>query len=112
VRRTTRTAFAATALGLAAALTTAGPALAADGSVQGELSPVAVNGVDGSGQAMVEINGTTLSFTLAAQGLLDGAPHAAHIHFAEDARHECPTEADNTAEALEPGELLGGATGA
>ena len=101
MRRTTRTAFAATTLGLAAAFATAGPALAADGSVQGELSPVPVNGVDGSGQAMIQIEGTTLSFTLAAQGLLDGAPHAAHIHYGEESRNSCPTEADNTAAALE-----------
>lgn len=50
---------------------------------------------------MVEISGTTLSFTLAAQGLLDGAPHAAHIHFGQTARHECPTAADNNAAALQ-----------
>ena len=101
MRRTTRTTLAVTALGLSAAFATAGPAMAADGSVQGELTPVPVNGVDGSGQAMVEISGTTLSFTLAATGLLDGAPHAAHIHYGEDSRNTCPTEADNTAAALE-----------
>ena len=32
---------------------------------------------------MVEISGTTLSFTLAAQGLLATLPHAAHIHFGD-----------------------------
>ncbi len=101
MRRMTRNAFAATALGLTAAFAAAGPASAADGSVQGELTPIPINGVDGSGQAMVEISGTTLSFTLAAQGLLDGAPHAAHIHYGEDSRNSCPTEADNTAAALE-----------
>jgi hypothetical protein len=101
VRRTTRTALATTALGLAAAFATAAPAAAADGSVQGDLTPVPVNGVQGSGEAMVEISGTTLSFTLAAQGLLAGAPHAAHIHYGEDSRNSCPTEADNTAAALE-----------
>ncbi|MFD2090708.1 CHRD domain-containing protein [Blastococcus deserti] len=96
----TRTAVAAPALGFAALLALAGPAAAADGSVQGNLAPVAVNGVNGSGQAMAEISGTTLSFTLAAQGLLNGAPHAAHIHFGQDARHECPTAADNNAAPL------------
>ena len=101
MRRMTRNAFAATALGLTAAFAAAGPASAADGSVQGQLTPIPINGVDGSGQAMVEISGTTLSFTLAAQGLLDGAPHAAHIHYGEDSRNSCPTEADNTAAALE-----------
>jgi len=96
-----RAALAAPALGLGLVLAAAGPAAAADGSVQGTLTPVPVNGVDGSGSAMIEITGTTLSFTLAAQGLLDGAPHAAHIHYGEDSRNMCPTEADNTAEALE-----------
>lgn len=91
----TRAAIAAPVLGLAALLASAGPALAADGSVQGDLSPIPVNGVDGSGEAMVEIAGTTLTFTLAAQGLLADAPHAAHIHYAEDARNGCPTESDN-----------------
>ena len=87
----TRAAIAAPVIGLTAILASAGPALAAEGSAQADLAPSPVNGVNGSGQAMVEISGTTLSFTLAAQGLLNGAPHAAHIHFGEDARHECPT---------------------
>jgi hypothetical protein len=52
---------------------------------------------------MATVSGTTLEFTLAAQGLLDGAPHAAHIHFGADARNVCPTDADNSAAAL-PGE--------
>ncbi len=92
--------MAAPVLGLAALIATAGPAAAADGSVQAELAPVPVNGVDASGQGMVQISGTTLSFTLAAQGLLADAPHAAHIHFGQEARHECPTVSDNNAAAL------------
>ena len=93
----TRTAMAAPVLGFTALLAFAGPASAAEGSVQGDLSPVPVSGPEGaSGQAMAEISGTTLSFTLAAQGLLADAPHAAHIHFGADARNECPTAADNT----------------
>lgn len=95
MRTVTRTAVAAPAIGLAALLLAAGPAAAADGSTQGSLTPVPLNGVDGSGSAMVEVSGTTLSFTLAAQGLLADAPHAAHIHYGEDARNICPTaEAD------------------
>lgn len=103
VNSMTRTAIAAPVLGFAALLAFAGPAAAAEGSVQASLSPVPVNPVDGSGEAMVEISGTTLSFTLAAQGLLAGVPHAAHIHYGETARNECPTAADNNAAAL-PGE--------
>lgn len=96
----TRTALATPALGFAALLAFAGPAAAAEGSSSANLTPVVVNGVHGSGTATVQISGTTLSFTLAAQGLLDGAPHAAHIHFGASARHECPTTSDNNAAAL------------
>jgi hypothetical protein len=96
----TRTAIAAPVLGFAALFALAGPASAAEGSVMADLSPTPVSPQDGSGEAMVEISGTTLSFTLAAQGLAN-LPHAAHIHFGDTARHECPTDADNNAAALE-----------
>ena len=99
MNRFTRAAMTVPVVGLTALLATAGPAAAAEGSVFADLVPVPVNGVDASGTAMVEINGTTLSFTLAAQGLLENAPHAAHIHYGETARNECPTAADNTAAA-------------
>jgi hypothetical protein len=100
VNRFTRTAIAAPVLGFAALFATAGPAAAADGSVMADLAPVPANPVDGSGEAMVEISGTTLSFTLAAQGLAN-LPHAAHIHYGETARNECPTASDNNAAPLE-----------
>ncbi len=100
MNRITRAAMTVPVLGLTALLASAGPAVAAEGSVWADLAPVPVNPVDGSGEAMVEINGTTLSFTLAAQGLLEGSPHAAHIHFGASARHECPTASDNNAAAL------------
>lgn len=100
MRSMTRTAMTAPVLGFAAMLAFAGPASAAEGSVQASLKPVPAVPVDGSGQAMVEISGTTLSFTLAAQGLAN-LPHAAHIHFGADARNECPTAADNNAAPLE-----------
>ena len=101
MKSTTRAVLAVPALSMAALVATAASASAADGSAQADLKPVAVNGVDATGMGMAEINGTMLSFTLAAQGLLAEAPHAAHIHFGADARHECPTEADNTGEAVE-----------
>ena len=104
MKSTTRAAMAAPVLGFGALLAFAGPAAAAGSTtVYADLEPVVVNGVDASGQGMVEINGTTLSFTLAAKGLLAGAPHAAHIHFGAEARHECPAVSDDTAAAL-PGE--------
>ena len=74
----------------------AGPAMAASGSVTANLNPVEGNGVDGSGTAMVEVDGTTLTVTMAATGLLADQPHAAHIHYSEEARNECPTLADDS----------------
>lgn len=98
----TRAAMTVPVIGLAALFSSTGVAAAAEGSAQAQLTPVPVGAAEGAtGQAMAEVSGTTLSFTLAAQGLLDGAPHAAHIHFGADARHACPTEADNNAAALE-----------
>ncbi len=94
--RTTRKIASAT-LGAAAMLALASaPALAADGSVNANLKPVAGNGVTGSGTAMVSVKGTTITVTMAASGLLPDQPHAAHIHFGADARHECPTLGDDT----------------
>ncbi len=73
----------------------AGPALA-DGSVNANLKPNPGSGVNGSGTAMVQVTGTTITVTMAATGLLPDQPHAAHIHFGADARHECPVIGDDT----------------
>lgn len=70
-------------------------AFAADGDVNANLTPVALNGVTGSGTAMVKVTGTTITVTMAANGLLPDAPHAAHIHFGAEARHECPAASDD-----------------
>ncbi|MDN5790252.1 MAG: hypothetical protein L0H25_05200 [Micrococcales bacterium] len=86
-------------VGLAAAATMAisvGPAFAADGAVSTNLKAVPGSGVHGSGTAMVEVTGTTITVTMAATGLLPDQPHAAHIHFGAGARHECPTLSDDT----------------
>lgn len=72
-----------------------GAASAADGDTMANLQPVALNGVQASGTAMVQVNGTTIDVTMAASGLLPDNPHAAHIHFGVDARHECPTAGDD-----------------
>jgi len=69
--------------------------MAVDGSVNANLKPVSGSEVDGSGTAMVEISGSTITVTMAATGLLADQPHAAHIHFGEDARHECPDLGDD-----------------
>lgn len=73
----------------------AGTAFAADGNVSANLKPVALNGVNGGGTASVTVTGTTINVMMAANGLLAGSPHAAHIHFGADARHECPIAADD-----------------
>jgi hypothetical protein len=72
-----------------------GTAFAAEGDTTANLAPVALNGVQASGTAMVQVHGTTIDVTMAAQGLLADNPHAAHIHFGADARHECPAASDD-----------------
>ena len=71
----------------------AGTAFAADASATANLRPVPFNDSNGSGTAMVKVQGNEIEFMLAASDLADG-PHAAHIHFAADARHECPNSGD------------------
>ena len=90
----THRALVIPAAGIAAALLVAAPALAAEsgsGSVQGTLKPVPLNDAPGSGSAMVEVDGTTVTFTLAYKGLLADAPHAAHMHYSDATPHTCPT---------------------
>lgn len=90
--------LATLALGSAALLPVlgAGSAFAADGNVNANLKPVALSGVNGSGTASVAVKGTMITVTMAANGLLAGSPHAAHIHFGAAARHECPIITDDS----------------
>lgn len=94
MRRITKLAPLVIALPLALPIVGAGTAWA-DGSANANLRPVPVNGSDGSGTGMVTVRGNQIEFSLAASGLAEG-PHPAHIHFGEDARHECPTAAEET----------------
>ncbi|WP_299518860.1 CHRD domain-containing protein [uncultured Serinicoccus sp.] len=74
------------------------PALASSsetGAAAAELQPVPLNDAPGLGAAVLEIDGTTISFGLAYEGLLADAPHAAHIHYGPDARNACPTAEDD-----------------
>ncbi|MGS0685152.1 hypothetical protein ACVBEQ_08390 [Nakamurella sp. GG22] len=96
MRTTYRRAAKSAALGAAALVVFAVPAAAATGTVQADLQPVAGNGVAGSGTAMVTIEDTMLTVDMGATGLLADQPHAAHIHFGADARHECPSSSDDT----------------
>ena len=94
--RTTRTLAAAALTSLAVSpLLGVGSAMAADGDTMANLQPVALNGVQASGTAMVAVNGTTIDVTMSASGLLPDNPHAAHIHFGADALNECPTAGDD-----------------
>jgi len=95
MRTTTRIAGASIAAAASLALAV-GPAFAADSWVSANLKPVAGNGVQGSGTAQVTISGTEVKVEMAATGLLPDQPHAAHIHYGETARHECPTLGDDT----------------
>ena len=57
---------------------------------------VALNssGVVGEADVQVKRNGH-LEIEVDATGVLANAPHAQHIHFGAEARHECPTVADD-----------------
>jgi len=90
-----------------------GSAFAADGNANANLTPVALNGVEASGTAMVTVMGTTLTVTMAADRLLPDVPHAAHIHFGAEARNECPAATDDasgdgTLNTTEGGPAYGG----
>ncbi|MCZ3386283.1 MAG: CHRD domain-containing protein [Actinomycetia bacterium] len=93
MNRLTKAAAAAPAMSLIALMTLAGPASAADGSTQAQLQ--ALNESGASGSAMVTVSGNMLTVKLASQGLLADQPHAAHIHFTAEARHECPIAKDD-----------------
>jgi len=69
-----------------------------DGEVVARLAPVPGTHVHGAGHAEVEFDrhGQIDEFELQARGLLADAPHAAHIHYGEQARHECPGLGDDT----------------
>ena len=80
------------------------PPASASGDAHGEereviadLDPIPGSGVDGDAHAEVELNrhGVIDEFEVEAHGLLADHPHAAHIHFGEQARHECPTLEDD-----------------
>ena len=69
-----------------------------DREVVAALHPIEGTGITGLGHAEVEFDqeGVIDEFEVVARGLLAGAPHAVHIHFGEEARHECPTLKDDT----------------
>ena len=48
--------------------------------IAGRLGAVPTNRVDGSGNAVMRLDGRRLTVTMTSAGLLNGAPHALHIH--------------------------------
>jgi CHRD domain len=93
MRRRTAFVLTAPALGVMAALSLGAPASAASATTHADLQPV--NDQDAAGEAFVNVQGNKITVTMAAQGLVPDQPHAAHIHFGDEALHECPTIADD-----------------
>src|SRR6478735_1152948 len=82
----------ASACVLGIALLTPASASAADSaSYQATLDPIVANHVTGSGTAWVTVTGNSAEVKVEVSGLLDGAPHAQHIHI--DALGQCPSQA-------------------
>jgi len=76
------------------------------------LSELNFSGASGTATATVK-NQKIENIAISATGLAPDAPHAIHIHFAEQARHECPTlaEATNIRSATDPTPRLSTADG-
>lgn len=55
-----------------------------------------LNNSGASGTSVVRSHKRTLDVKVNVRGLAPNLPHAQHIHYGEEARHECPTVADDT----------------
>ena len=86
--RKTRLAAIAASVALVGLPLAAGPASADDhgGELTAELSQLNDSGA--SGTAWAKVDGTNVEISLETQGLLDGAPHAQHIHIG--GQNVCP----------------------
>jgi hypothetical protein len=62
--------------------------------VDGRLDPLNNSGV--TGRAMITVRGRHLKVRYHASRLAPGLPHAVHIHYGQEAMHECPTVARDT----------------
>ena len=58
-------------------------------SYQATLNPITANKVTGNGASWISVTGNTAEVKIQVNGLLDGAPHAQHIHI--DAQGKCPS---------------------
>ena len=95
-RRIVRTAIAGGAL---SALALGGATMASPAAATHEpnLKRAHLNSLNNSGtmgKASVRIGTTHLNAMVHVTGAAPSLPHAQHIHFGEQARHECPTAAD------------------
>jgi hypothetical protein len=80
---------------LTGALTT-GTANAGSGEVETDARINPLNNSGAFGHAEVEVMNRRLDIEIDVRGLAPNLPHAQHIHFGAEARHECPTVADDT----------------
>jgi hypothetical protein len=62
--------------------------------VHAHLDPLNNSGITGT--AKVTFHGDDAEVRISAYGLAPNLPHAEHIHFGVEARHECPTVKDDT----------------
>ncbi|CAA9270555.1 MAG: Probable extracellular nuclease [uncultured Corynebacteriales bacterium] len=95
------TSIGLTALAVASvAAVTAAPAGATTGSSARTVTKAHVDSLNNSGahgSATVVVKNGKLNVRARVHGLTpNNAPHAQHIHFGEQARHECPTFRDDT----------------
>jgi serine/threonine protein kinase/Cu/Zn superoxide dismutase len=72
--------IAALALGGSGSSSSPTPTPVAGQRVSSKLGPVPTNRVNGSGNAVMRLNGRTLTISINSKGLLNGASHALHIH--------------------------------
>jgi hypothetical protein len=68
------------AVGAVIALSSGGSSTPPGQPFRADTLPVPTNRVTGNGSASVVLNGTTADVTLDTNGLLNGSPHAIHIH--------------------------------
>jgi hypothetical protein len=66
----------------------------ADSTVAGRLDPL--NNSGASGRGVITVEGRRMLVSYDAGKLAPGLPHAAHIHYGAQARHECPSVMDDT----------------
>lgn len=94
VMKTAATASVATLLSVGALGGTASAMEARDATETfGRLTALNNSGVEGSAEATV--NGRRVVVDIDARKLVKGVPHAQHIHFGAQARHECPQAFDD-----------------